>query len=72
MIGIDCTHLRCPEFTVPVMRLINECKENGSSILIKTHEARAPNKVKHLCLTFDWQFVAEEKNGDTIYIKIKT
>lgn len=72
MIALDCTHLRCPEFTVPAMRLIKQHKERGKEIVIKTHEVRAPNRVKHLCSSFDWQFVAHQTKGDTIYIKIRT
>ena len=71
MIGLDCTHLRCPEFTVPVMRLIKANAESEKEIMIKTHETRAPNRVKHLCLSFGWQFIAAAQKGDMIYIKLK-
>jgi TusA-related sulfurtransferase len=71
MIGLDCTHLRCPEFTVPVMRLIKANAEPEKEVIIKTHEKRARNRVEHLCVSFGWQFIAAVEEGDIIYIKLK-
>jgi hypothetical protein len=54
-----------------MMMLIKANAESEKEIMIKTHETRAPNRVKHLCLSFGWQFIAAAQKGDMIYIKLK-
>jgi len=71
MKGVDCTALRCPEFTVPVLSLIKKHGEKGKEIVLKTLEKRAPNRIRHLCLAHDWQFIAAAEADGVIFIKIK-
>ena len=71
MRGIDCTKLRCPEFTVPALRLIREHGEVGKDIVIKTLEKKAPKRIQHLCLTYGWAMLAIAQKNDVIFIKIK-
>ena len=71
MIGIDCTQLSCPEFTVPALRLIKQHGQKDKELVIKTLEERAPKKIHHLCLVHHWQMLAVAKSNNTIFIKIK-
>lgn len=74
MISLDCTELRCPEFTVPVMRLIKEQIKNAQhtlDIVIKTYEKRAPLRVEHLCGSFGWTYEQSVEQGDAVYIRIR-
>jgi TusA-related sulfurtransferase len=71
MLGLDCTQLRCPEFTVPAYRLIKKHKEAGKEIVVKTLEARAPKRIQHLCLVHEWTLLAVAEHDGMFFIKIK-
>lgn len=71
MKGLDCTKLRCPEFTVPALRMIKANMEQGKEMILKTLEARAPKRIQHICVSHGWSVLAVAENDGVIYIKIK-
>lgn len=71
MKGIDATHVFCPEFTAPVLKLINKHLKPGETGVIKTKELRSPIRVLHLCKSYDWVMKGYKQIGDEIYIKIE-
>lgn len=72
MIGIDATKVFCPNFTVPLKRLIEKHKEKNSQLVIKTKEARGIKRLQHLCASYDWQVIGYQQQGELHYIAITT
>ena len=71
MIGIDCTALKCPEFTVPALRMIKAHAKTGQELVIKTYEKRGPKRIQHICTSYNWSFIASAEQNGVVFIKIK-
>lgn len=70
MKGVDATKLFCPEFTVPVIRLIKKNFDIGEVGVIKTKEARALLRLQEVCAQSDWNIKAYQQTNDMHYIAI--
>jgi TusA-related sulfurtransferase len=70
-VGLDCIHLKCPEFTVPALTLIKKYEEKGKSVVIKTLEKKARNRIQHLCAVHNWKLTGFAEQEGLIFIKIE-
>jgi hypothetical protein len=69
-IGIDATEVFCPEFTTPVISLINKLVKKGEQAVIKTLETRALKRIQHICLSYDWTVTGYMEKDGFYYIAI--
>jgi hypothetical protein len=70
LIGIDATELFCPEFTTPVLSLINRLVPTGKNAVIKTKEHRGLTRIQHICASYDWNVTGYMEKEGIFYIAI--
>jgi TusA-related sulfurtransferase len=61
-IQFDATDLYCPEFSLPVRKFLSSIAETELAHII-TKERRSIARIKHICVSYGWQYKCVDKNG---------